>query len=219
VASAVTAATVEVALVRRLIDRTPLAALASMLGVALVIAYTEALVFGLNVKTFPSPVGTAHVTIAGTVVAAPRIATLVAAAAVALALATFLRRTRAGLMVEAATSDAALARLSGVRVERMRALVWAMAGAMAGLGAILLAPVATFFPLSNTIVLVPALAAALLGGLTSLPGAFVAAIGVGVVGSLTTTWTSVAGVPDAAVLALLLVGLLVRPQGIFGARA
>jgi branched-chain amino acid transport system permease protein len=217
--SAVVGAVVEVLLVRRLVKSTPLAALASMLGVALTLAYVEALVFGLNVKTFPSPVGTGGVHVAGTVITAPRIALLIAAGATAIGLATFLRRTRFGLMVAAATSDAALARLSGIPVERARAFVWALAGAMAGLAAILLAPVATFFPLSNTIVLVPAFAAALLGGLTSLPGAFVAALGVGVVGSLTTKWTSLAGAPDLAVLVLLLIGLLLRPQGLFGERA
>lgn len=219
VTSATLGAVVEVALVRRLINRTSLAALASMLGVALTLAYLEALVFGMNVKTFPSPVGTGRVNVGSTVITAPRIALLVAAGMTAVGLAIFLRRTTFGLMVGAATSDADLARLSGVRVERIRAFVWALAGGMAGLAAILLAPVATFFPLSNTIILVPALAAALLGGLTSLTGAFVAAMGIGVVESLTTKWTSVAGAPDLAVLVLLLVVLLVRPGGLFGAPA
>lgn len=218
-ASAVLAAVVELTLVRRLVNRTALVALASMLGVALTLAYLEALAFGMNVKTFPSPVGTGRVDVGGTVITAPRLALLVAAGLTAVGLAVFLRRTAFGLMVEAATSDPALARLSGIRVERTRAFVWALAGGMAAVAAILLAPVVTFFPLSNTIILVPALAAALLGGLTSLTGAFVAALGIGVVESLTTRWTSVAGAPDLAVLVLLLVVLLVRPGGLFGAPA
>lgn len=217
--SALLGAVLELTLVRRLLNRTALAALASMLGVALTLAYVEALVFGMNVKTFPSPVGTGRVTLGSTVVTAPRLALLAAAGLVAAGLGIFLRRTRFGLMVGAATSDAALARVSGVRVERVRAFVWALAGAMSAVAAILLAPVATFFPLSSTVVLVPALAAALLGGLTSLTGAFVAGVGIGVVESLTTRWTSVAGAPDLAVLVLLLVVLLARPGGLLGATA
>lgn len=218
-ASAALSALIEVVLVRRVLNRTALATLASLLGVALTLAYLELLVFGANVKTFPSPVGDGRITIGGTVVTAPRIALLVTAVGAAVGLAVFLRRTRFGLMVAAATSDPALARLSGVPVERTRAVTWAVAGAMSGAAAILLAPVATFFPLSNTIVLVPALAAALLGGLTSLVGAFVAALAVGLAASLTTSWTSVAGAPDATVLVLLLVGLLLRPEGVLSARA
>lgn len=210
---------IELGLVRRLVNRTPLAALAAMLGVALVLAYGEEELFGLNVKTFPSPVGLAQVHVGSVLVTAPRIAALVCAAGLALGLAFFLRRTRFGLQVEAATSDPVLARLSGVPVERVRAFVWALGGAVSALAAILLATFSTFYPLSTTLWLVPAMVAALLGGLTSLPGAFVAGLAIGVVESLTVWRTSIGGAADAAMLVLLLVGLLLRPQGVFGERA
>jgi branched-chain amino acid transport system permease protein len=219
VTSAVLALVIEVALVRRLANRVPLAALAAMLGVALVLAYTEEQVFGLNIKTFPSPVGRARLHLGSIVVTAPRLAALVCALAVASGLAIFLRRTRFGLEVQAATSDTALARLSGVRVNRARAVIWMIGGAISALAAILLATVSTFYPLSTTLWLVPALAAALLGGLTSLPGAFVAGLAVGIVESLTIWRTSVGGASDAAILVLLVVGLLLRPQGILSGPA
>jgi branched-chain amino acid transport system permease protein len=210
---------IEVGLVRRLVNRTPLAALAAMLGVALVLAYGEVRFFGLNVKTFPSPVGLAHVSVGSVLVTAPRIAALVCAAAVAGGLALFLRKTRFGLAVEATTSNAELARLSGVPVERVRAFIWALGGAVSALAAILLATVSTFYPLSTTLWLIPAVVAALLGGLTSLPGAFVGGLAIGVVESLTVWRTSIGGAADATMLVLLLIGLLLRPQGVLGGRA
>jgi branched-chain amino acid transport system permease protein len=118
--------------------------------------------------------------------------------------------------VWAATSDPSLARLSGIGVDRMRAFIWTLGGALSGTTAILLAVVYTFHPLSNTLILVRALAAALLGGLTSITGAFFGGLAIGVLEALVISRTSVGGVVDAAIVGLILVMLLVRPGGIGG---
>jgi branched-subunit amino acid ABC-type transport system permease component len=206
-------------LVRRVVDRAPLAGVAMTLGAALTFAYAEALIWGLNVKTFPSPVGTARVHLGSVVTTTPRIAAVIAAGAVAVGLGVFLRRTRFGLAMRASTSDTVLARISGVKVNQARAATWAIAGALSGLSAILLAPVSTFSPLSNTLILVRALAAALLGGLTSLSGALAGGLAVGVVESLVISQTHYPGAPDVAILALILVTLLVKPEGLLGETA
>lgn len=208
----------EALLVRRLADRTPLAALATTLGAALTLAYGEGLLFGFNIKTFPSPVGMARFEFAGIIVTAPRLAALVAAGLVAAGLTLFLKRTRFGLAVWATTSDHVLARLSGIGVYRTRAFVWGLGGALSGLAAVLLAAVYTFHPFSTTLFLVRALAAALLGGLTSLSGAFIGGLAVGILESLVISQTSVAGFADAAIVMMILATLLVRPQGLLGAR-
>lgn len=207
---------VERLLIRRLTDRTPLAALATTLGVALTLAYTEGLLFGFNIKTFPSPVGTGSFEIGSASVTAPRLAALVVAGVVAASLAVFLRRTRFGLAVWASTSNHVLARLSGIQVHRTRAFVWILGGALSGTAAVLLAVVYTFHPFSNTLILVRALAAALLGGLTSLSGAFVGGLAIGVLESLVISQTSVAGAADMAIVVVILGTLLVRPQGLLG---
>jgi len=141
---------------------------------------------------------------------------LIIAAAVAAGLAFFLKKTKFGLEVSAAVSDKTLARLSGIRVDRTRAFVWALGGALSGIAAILIASVETFHPLSVTLVLVRALTAALLGGLTSISGAFAGGMIIGVVSSLVDGNTTVAGAADTAIFIVLLVALLVRPQGVFG---
>ena len=218
VVSAGTALAVERTIVRRLVAGPPLAALASTLGLALTLAYTEVLIWGANVQTFPSPVGTSSFHLGSATITAPRLAALITAGGVATGLGIFLRRTRFGLAVRAATSDQSLARVSGVPVGRTRAFVWTLGGALAGVSAILLASVLTFHPLSNTLVLVRAMAGALLGGLTSLPGAFFGGLAVGVVESLVKSQTSISGVPDAAIFALILGTLLIRPGGMWSAR-
>jgi len=204
--------------VRRLVDRTPLAALAVTLGVGLTLAYLEVMIWGLNIKTFPSPFGTGAFHIGGATITAPRLAALIIAGGVAIGLTAFLRRTRFGLEVSATTSDTVLARLSGIRVHRTRAFVWATAGALSGVSAVLIATVSTFHPLSATLLMVRALAAAMLGGLTSIGGAFVGGLAVGLAESVVISQTTTGGAADAAIFALLLVALLFRPQGILGAR-
>ena len=206
-------------LIRRIVDRAPLSGLAVTLGAGLTLAYTEALIWGLNIKTFPSPVGRGSIELWSVRITAPRLASLISAAAVAVALGIFLHRTRFGLAMRASTSDSDLARISGVKVDRARAATWAMAGAMSGLSAVLLAPVYTFSPLSNTLILVRALAAALLGGLTSLSGALVGGLAVGVIESLVISQASYAGVADIAILVLILGTLLLKPEGLIGERA
>jgi branched-chain amino acid transport system permease protein len=94
--------------------------------------------------------------------------------------------------------------------------VWALAGATSGIAAMLIASVNTFTPLSTTLVLIRGLTAALLGGLTSITGAFVGGIAIGVVEALVTAHTTVQGADYTAVFIVLLVALLLRPQGIFG---
>lgn len=211
--AAVLSLLVERFLVRRIPGANPLAGVAVTLGFGLTLAYTEAQLFGYNVKTFPSPVGNARFEMGSIVVTAPRLAAVVAAVAAAGALGLLLQRTRAGLAMRATTSDLRLARVSGISVDRARAGAWAIGGALSAVSAILLASVYTFHPLSNTLLLVRALAAALLGGLTSITGALVGGLVVGVVEALVISQFGTPGLVDLAVFGLILSTLLVRPEG------
>lgn len=208
---------IERILVRRLVDKTPLAAVACTLGVAFLFAYAEVLHYGANVKTFPPPFGTSSFHLGGATVTVSRLMSLVFAAAVALGLAAFLKGTKFGLEVTAAVSDKTLARLSGIRVDRTRMFVWALGGATSGMAAMMIASSnGTFSPLSTTLVLIRALVAALLGGLTSITGAFVGGIAIGLVEAEVSAHATSSGAPELAIFIVLLVALLARPQGIFG---
>jgi branched-subunit amino acid ABC-type transport system permease component len=207
---------VERTLVRRLVDRTPLAAVACTLGVAFLLAYYEVLHYGAKILVFPPPFGTFSFHIGSLTVTSSRLMSLIFAAGVAIGLALFLKKTKFGLEVTAAVSDKTLARLSGIRVDRTRAFVWALGGATSGIAAMLIASVETFHPLSTTLVLVRALTAALLGGLTSITGAFVGGMAIGIIEALVVAHSTVAGAADTAIFLVLLAALLVRPQGVFG---
>src|SRR5438309_1241960 len=163
IVATLTAIIVERTLVRRLVDRSPLAALACTLGVAFMLASYEFVQFGVNIKTFPPPFGTFSFNVGNLTVTSSRIMIFVFASAVAVGLAIFLKGTKFGLEVTAAVSDKTLARLSGIRVDRTRMFVWALGGATSGMAAVMIASsVGTFSPLSTTLVLIRALVASLL---------------------------------------------------------
>ena len=147
--------------------------------------------------------------------------TLVAAFVVAM-LATFLlmlffRFTKTGLAMRATAEDHELARSVGIKVPRIFGFSWAIAGVIATLGGVLLASQVGVSLNLATVVLV-AFPAVLLGGLDSFPGAIVGGIIIGLVVALTQTAKAVE-VRNAAEIApyvLLLIVLVIRPEGLFG---
>src|SRR5439155_17058675 len=95
---------------------------------------------------------------------------------------------------------------------------WAVGGVLAGLAALLIVPARGTLDIASlsTAILVRALAAALVGGLTSLPGAFVGGIVIGVAEFLTRWKTSTPGVAETVFFGIVILVLIFRPGGIFG---
>jgi branched-chain amino acid transport system permease protein len=105
----------------------------------------------------------------------------------------------------------------GVPVARMHTLAWALGAALAAFAGLLLAPV-TFVHLNMGFIALKAFPAAVLGGLTSLPGALVAGVLLGVVEALAGLALP-EGVKDVVPYALLMGALLLFPQGLGARRA
>jgi ABC-type branched-subunit amino acid transport system ATPase component/branched-subunit amino acid ABC-type transport system permease component len=123
------------------------------------------------------------------------------------------RRTRFGLATSAVCENEAVAAGMGWSPDFIAAANWAIGGAVSGLAIILLAPIAGMSPTDLTLLVVPALCAALIGRFDSvvlaLVGAFVLGIGESEVGLV----TSAPGWSEAAPLILIIILLLVRGEG------
>jgi branched-chain amino acid transport system permease protein len=125
--------------------------------------------------------------------------------------------TRTGLAMRATSEDHELAQGIGLRVNRIFGLSWAMAGVVATTGGILLAT-SSGLDLSLSIVVLAAFPVVLLGGLDSIPGVIVGGLLIG----LTQGVVSASSVPvirsSAEIMpyVVLLVVLLIRPEGLFG---
>ncbi|MFF6983473.1 branched-chain amino acid ABC transporter permease [Streptomyces sp. NPDC008343] len=125
-----------------------------------------------------------------------------------------LRRTSLGVQVRATAMDAIAAGQSGIRTDLVAGLVWVAAAASAGLAAILVSSQVSMTVDFTSGLMLRALIAALIGGLTSVSGAFAGGLVLGVIEALIGYQVSGAGLPEL-VLALIVVALLAaRPTGL-----
>ncbi len=140
---------------------------------------------------------------------------------IAIAATVFFRVTRFGVAVRAAAENGESARLLGISVDRVAAFTWIAGSVLAGVAGILLS--AQQGGLNTTTLsvgfLVRALAAALIGGLTSLPGALIGGLIVGVAESVIAGYfPSTIGLPETVFFAAVIAVLIFRPNGLFGTR-
>lgn len=141
-------------------------------------------------------------------------------AGVILALAVILtlsfRWTRFGLATSAAAESEKGALVTGLSPERIAVGNWALSTMVAGLSGILIAPIVPLIPVSYTLFIVPALAAALVGNFSAMGLTVVAGLGIGMLQSETThlqstvDWFPKTGMAELVPLVLILVFLVVR---------
>ncbi|MFM2384564.1 MAG: hypothetical protein RL166_438 [Actinomycetota bacterium] len=127
----------------------------------------------------------------------------------------FLTRTRIGKATRAVSDNSALASASGIDVERIIRIVWVVAGGLTGLSGLLYGLQFQASWLSGTQILLLLFAAVTLGGLGTALGATVGAIIIGFVVELSSLVLPV-DLKYAAALVILILVLLVRPQGVLG---
>ena len=139
---------------------------------------------------------------------------IAAAVVVTATLFAFLGRTRLGVSIQAASQNQLAAFLSGIPVKWINSLVWAIAGALAALCGILLAPTA-LVDVSLWVVVLKALAALVLGGFGSIAGALVGGIGIGLMEQFAGVYMP-DGVKDIVAYIVLIAVLIVWPHGLLG---
>jgi branched-chain amino acid transport system permease protein len=179
--------------------------------------------WGGEPKQLQSPFGTDTYDIGGVIVAAQDVGTIAVALGIVVLLWGLFQYTKVGLALRAAAVNPEEARLVGVRVSWMLALGWGLAALLGAVAGMLTAPTVGLDPNMMAAVLIYAFAAAVLGGIDSPLGAVVGGLTVGVLLNLlgylsqydAVSWfTEELRLPAA--LLIILVVLVVRPQGIFG---
>lgn len=129
-------------------------------------------------------------------------------------LAYFFKHNRLGKSMRAVSQSHDAARLMGIGVERVLMISWGMSAAIGALGGILLAPIVGINPEMGHLVL-KALVAAVIGGFSSLPGAFIGGILLGLVETYSGAFFG-STLKNIIPFVLLVVFLLLRPYGLFG---
>ena len=128
-----------------------------------------------------------------------------------------LKRTWLGLALRAAAQSRVGAQTAGVDVLRLDQIAFGLGVALAGLAGALLAPVFMVFPTDGVVTTVKGFEIIVIGGLGSIPGALLAGIMLGVVESLGAAFIS-SPYQNVYGFLLVLVVLLIRPNGLFGER-
>jgi len=139
------------------------------------------------------------------------------ALAVMLVFAAFFRFTRAGKMMQATADNARAAKLVGIRTSLIYMYTFAVGSAVAGAAAVLMAPITLLYPDIGFVLFIKAFAAAALGGLTSLPGAVVGGLLMGIIETMAAGYLNTSFQDVSAFIVIMFV-LIFMPSGIFGAR-
>ncbi len=143
----------------------------------------------------------------------------------AVVLGLFFTRTNLGLAIIGASQEPTATELVGISVRRLSTFTWVLAALLGALAAVIAVPdTGSFTPgIMTSGYLIPAFTAAVLGGMTSLPGAFLGGVLIGIVQSVATNaeiFQDIPGTPSTLIVFLVLLAVLVvRPQGLLGRSA
>lgn len=199
----------ELLVVRRMVGIDPVSISVATVGLSLFLLAFEFRIFGESPKTLDGPVD-AGWTVAGVIVSPTQIAALVLAVALGFGLQSVLRRTDFGLGILAAAQDPSAVRLVGVPLSRISLTIWGAGAAVSAVAALLVVPtVGVFGPGYATELYVVGLAAAVIGGLSSLPGAVVGGVVLGIAESAASRYLGEYGIPGLRYIVVLVVLLAV----------
>ncbi len=185
------------------------------IGLSIILRGLMKLVWGKNRLAVPSLSGETPVHLLGASILPQTLWILGLTALAIVLLMLFFRRTNLGLAMRAVATNEAAAAVVGLRVWRVKAASFALAGALGGLAGCLVTPITTLSYDVGVLLGLKGFAAAILGGFGSFPGAILGGLILGLLESLGAAYISSAYKDVIAFVVLLLV-LFIRPRGLLG---
>ena len=185
------------------------------IGLSIILRGLMKLVWGKNRLAVPSLSGESPLHLLGASILPQTLWILGLTALTIVLLVLFFRRTSLGLAMRAVAANEAAAAVVGLKVWRVKAASFALAGALGGLAGCLVTPITTLSYDVGVLLGLKGFAAAILGGFGSFPGAILGGLTLGLLESLGAAYLSSAYKDVIAFVVLLLV-LFVRPRGLLG---
>lgn len=170
--------------------------------------------FGGDPRIIASPLTNHSITLGPIAIDEQKMLVFVVALVLVVALDRFLRGTRYGKMMRATAQNRDAARLMGIDIGRIYLATMAISGGLAGIAGALSGPIGAVYPDIGGPILLRAFVVVIIGGLGSIWGAVWAGLLLGVVEALGATFISVT-FKDAIGFAMVILVLLLRPQGLF----
>jgi branched-chain amino acid transport system permease protein len=169
---------------------------------------------GTETRTMPVPYKDEIWNINGLILNVEQMVVIAATAVLCAVLYTLFKYSKLGVAMQASSQNQLAAYYMGIPVKRINGMVWGLAAAVAAVAGLLLAPI-TFVHANMGFIGLKAFPAAVVGGFGSLPGAIVGGLVIGTVESLAGFYAP-DGVKDVAAYVVVLVMLMVKPNGLFG---
>ncbi|SVB22400.1 uncharacterized protein METZ01_LOCUS175254, partial [marine metagenome] len=200
-------------LLRPMIGEPHFAVLMLTIGLGFVLRAVAGAIWGNEPRAMPTPYSGDVIRLGELVIGYENLAIILGTAVLCLLMWLFFKFTRVGIAMQAASQNQLAAFYVGIPVKAMYSLVWALSAGIAAIAGILTAPVSLVYPLIG-FVGIKAFAAAIVGGFGSMPGAIIGGLLVGIVEQFAGLYLP-PGFSDTSAYVLLLVMLLLRPQGLF----
>ena len=167
---------------------------------------------------FPPITSTEPIMIGGLMIIPQQLAVLGGTVVILLLFAAFFRLTRAGKMMQATADNAKAATLVGIQTDRIYTLAFGTGAAIAAAAAVLTAPLTLLYPDIGFPFFLKGFAAAVMGGLMSLPGAVAGGLILGIAESLAGGYIH-SSVMELSPFVVIMIVLVLRPNGLFGFQA
>lgn len=193
-----------------------LSALISAIGVSIFLSTLMALIRGPNTTRYPEVIKITTYQIGSVSLSSLQITILLLAAILMVGLQVLIKKTRVGKAMRACSQDLEASYLMGVNVNRVISFTFAIGSALAAAGGVMVGIYYNaVWPYMGMMAGLKAFAAAILGGIGSIPGAMIGGITLGVLEILGVAYLS-SSYKDAIAFAILILVLIIRPQGILG---
>ena len=189
--------------------------LLASLGVMIVIQNVISAIFGDGTQTVNNGAANESLVILNARLTPVQCVSLVTAALVAILVSMLLQRTKWGTSVRAVASDADLTLIIGIRMHRVRLMVYALASACVAVAAILDAHITDVTPGMGFHLMLMGMTACVVGGIGSIWGALLGSFVIALL-QQATAWNLSAQWQEVGVFLVLILMLLIRPQGFFG---
>ena len=177
------------------------------IGMAITFFALTARIFHDAIRNFPPLFQSMHVTISSVRVTGSVIVSVVLAASTAVAVRLGLTRTRLGVILQAVSARPTTAELMGVRTRRLIVLVWTVAGMLTCVACILVAPSRRSIP-NLSLLVIPGLAAAIFGSMTSFTLTVIGGLLIGMLESMALNWGAIGNYRPALSFVMVTVVLM-----------
>jgi branched-chain amino acid transport system permease protein len=194
-----------------LAGRGPLVRAVATLGLTLILAGAMDLLWttsGGQARSLPLPTDNGGFTIAGITVTWTEVIGLAAGVALTVGTGAFLRYTKLGTAMRAMANDREITATLGVPVRRVEAAAWFGCGVLAGIAGLLLQDLVSLDATTLTYLVISSLAAALIARLRSITVTFVAALVIGMIHDMATTFTALSNYRDMTPFVLAAIALI-----------